>query len=183
VQLDTARDQLQAVLARRDSLRERLAMLEERLTQTPEVEREYAALTRGLEQLTAQYNDLLSKQQAAAMSVNLESENRGDRFTILDSPDEPRRPVQPNRIAILLLGLAFAFMGGAGSIAMAETMDTTVRSPRDVSSLLEIPPLVMIPYIENEADTRAKRWKRLALAASVTAWVGVVAFLVMVPAQ
>src|SRR5690606_24697360 len=76
VQLDTARDQLQAVLARRDSLRERLAMLEERLTQTPEVEREYAALTRGLEQLTAQYNDLLSKQQAAAMSVNLESENR-----------------------------------------------------------------------------------------------------------
>lgn len=183
VQLDGARAELEAVMARRERLRERYAMLEERLTQTPEVEREYAALTRGLDQLHAQYDDLLSKQQAATMSVNLESENRGDRFTVLDSPNRPRRPVQPNRIAILLLGLAFAFMGGAGGVAIAETTDTTVRSPRDVHTLLEIPPLVMIPYIDNEADARRRRWRRLALAASLTAWVGVVAFLVMTPPQ
>lgn len=183
VQLDAARTDLQAVLDRRDRLRERHAMLEERLTQTPEVEREYAALTRGLEQLIAQYNEVLSKQQQATMSVNLETENRGDRFSVISSPDQPRRPVQPNRIAILLLGLAFAFMGGGGGVALAETMDTTVRSPRDVSALLEIPPLVMIPYIDNEADTRGRRWKRIAVAASVTAWVSVVAFLVMTPPQ
>src|SRR5690606_23598252 len=183
VQLQGARADLEAALSRRESLRERYAMLEERLTQTPEVEREYAALTRGLDQLVAQYDELLSKQQAAAMSVSLESENRGDRFTVLDSPDPPRRPVQPNRIAILLLGLAFAFMGGAGGVAIAETTDTTVRSPRDVHTLLEIPPLVMIPYIDNEVDARRRRWRRLALAASVTAWVGVVAFLVMTPPQ
>lgn len=183
VQLDGARADLEAALARRESLRERYTTLEERLTQTPEVEREYAALSRGLEQLIAQYDEMLSKQQAASMAVNLETENRGDRFTVLSSPDEPRRPAQPNRIAILLLGLAFAFMGGAGGVAIAETTDTTVRNARDVHTLLEIPPLVMIPYIENEADTRGRKWKRLALAASVTAWVGVVAFLVMTPPQ
>ena len=183
VQLDGARRELEAAVARREQLRERYAMLEERLTETPEVEREYAALTRGLDQLVAQYNELLRKQQAAAMSVSLESENRGDRFTVLDAPDRPRRPAQPNRIAILLLGLAFAFMGGAGGVALAETMDTTVRSPRDVHTLLEIPPLVMIPYIDNEADVRRRRWRRLALAASVAAWVGVVTFLVMTPPQ
>jgi len=182
-QLESARTELAAVMQRRENLRERLAMLEERLTETPEVEREYATLTRGLEQLVAQYNELLSKQQAAAMSVSLESANRGDRFTVLDAPDEPRRPAQPNRIAILLLGLAFAFMGGAGGVAIAETMDTTVRSPRDVHTLLEIPPLVMIPYIDNETDMRGRRWKRLAIAASVTAWIGVVTFLVMTPPQ
>src|SRR5690606_26351276 len=183
VQLDGARRAPEAAVARREKLRERYAMLEERLTETPEVEREYAALTRGLDQLVAQYNELLRKQQAAAMSVSLESENRGDRFTVLDAPDRPRRPAQPNRIAILLLGLAFAFMGGAGGVAIAETTDTTVRSPRDVHTLLEIPPLVMIPYIDNETDMRGRRWKRLAIAASVTAWIGVVTFLVMTPPQ
>ncbi len=183
VQLNGARTDLDAVLARRDSLRDRLTMIEERLTQTPEVERAYSSLSRGLEQLIAQYNDVLSKQQQAAIAVNLETENRGDRFTVINSPFEPRRPVQPNRIAILLLGLAFAFMGGAGGVALAETMDATVRSPRDVFSLLEIPPLVMIPYIENEADIRGRRWKRLAVAASVVVWVGVVALLVTTPSQ
>jgi polysaccharide biosynthesis transport protein len=182
VQLQGARTELDAALTRRDELRRRLSGLEERLTQTPEVEREYQSLSRGHEQLVAQYGDVLRKQQEATIAVNLESENRGDRFSVVSSPDQPTRPAQPNRIAILLLGLAFAFMGGAGGVALAETMDSTVRSPRDVLALLEIPPLVMVPYIDNEADIRQRRWKRVAVAASVTAWVGIMTFLVMTPA-
>src|SRR5690606_23374968 len=181
VQLDAARADLEAATARRDELRARLASLEERLTRTPEVEREYAALSRGYEQLVAQYGQVLQKQQDAAIAVSLEEQNRGDRFSVVNSPDEPTRPAQPNRIAILLLGLAFAFLGGAGGVAVAETMDSTVRSPRDVHALLEIPPLVMVPYIDNEADMRQRRWKRFAIAASVTAWIGIVALLVMTP--
>ncbi len=181
VQLDAARADLEAATARRDELRARLASLEERLTRTPEVEREYAALSRGYEQLVAQYGQVLQKQQDAAIAVSLEEQNRGDRFSVVNSPDEPTRPAQPNRIAILLLGLAFAFLGGAGGVAVAETMDSTVRSPRDVHALLEIPPLVMVPYIDNEADMRQRRWKRFAIAASVTAWIGVVTLLVMTP--
>lgn len=181
VQLQAARTELDAALTHRDELRDRLASFEQRLTQTPEVEREYAALSRGYEQLVARYGEVLQKQQDAAIAVNLEAENRGDRFTVVRSPDEPSRPAQPNRIAILLLGMAFSFLGGAGSIAMAESMDATVRSPRDVLALLEIPPLVMVPYIDNETDVRQRRWKRFAVAASVTAWIGIVAFLVMTP--
>lgn len=181
VQLEAARADLEAALTRRDELRERLTSLEERLTRTPEVEREYAALSRGYEQLVAQYDDVMRKQQNAAIAVNLEEQNRGDRFSVVRSPSEPTSPAQPNRIAILLLGFAFAFMGGAGTVALAETMDSTVRSPRDVQALLEIPPLVMIPYIDNERDARQRRWRRFAVAASITAWIGVVTFLVMTP--
>ncbi|MFO7287556.1 MAG: hypothetical protein C0P79_011930 [Gammaproteobacteria bacterium] len=181
VQLDAARAELDAAIARRDELRRRLESLEERLTRTPEVEREYAALSRGYEQLVAQYGEVLRKQQEAAIAVNLEEQNRGDRFSVVDSPDEPTRPAQPNRIAILLLGMAFAFLGGAAGVAVAETMDSTVRSPRDVQALLEIPPLVMVPYIDNETDLRRRRWKRFAVAASVSAWIGFVALLVMTP--
>src|SRR5690606_36310986 len=128
-----------------DELRRRLESLEERLTRTPEVEREYAALSRGYEQLVAQYGEVLRKQQEAAIAVNLEEQNRGDRFSVVDSPDEPTRRAQPHRIATLLLGMVCAFLGGAAGVAVADSMATSLCSPRDVQAFLEFPSVLMVP--------------------------------------
>jgi polysaccharide biosynthesis transport protein len=182
VQLQGARIELDAALQRREELRGRLTGIETRLTSTPEVEREYSSLSRGYEQLVAQYSEVQTKQREAEIAVNLESESKGERFRVLRSPGLPSLPAQPNRIAILLLGFALAFAAGAGGVAVAEVSDTTVRAPRDVHRLLEIPPLVMIPYIDNEADIRGRRWKRLAAAATFVAWIGVTAFFIVNPA-
>jgi hypothetical protein len=182
VQLQGTNIDLDAALARRTQLQERLTSLETRLTTTPEIEREYAGLTRGHEQLIAQFSDATSKLREAQIAVNLETESKGERFTVLNSPTVPNLPAQPNRIAILLLAFAFAFAAGAGAVASAEASDNTVRAARDVQGLLEIPPLVTIPYIDNEADIRTKRWRRLAIAATVFLWVGIAAFFVVNPA-
>lgn len=182
VELEGARADLTAALQRREDLNQRLADLESRLTATPEVERKYSSLTRGYQQLVDQYADLQSKQRQAEVAVSLESENKGQRFRVLRSPQLPTFPSQPNRIAILLLGIALAFSAGAGGMAVAEVSDTTVRAPRDVHRFLEIPPLVMIPYIDNEADVRGRRWKRFGVAVMLVAWVGVTAFFIMNPA-
>ncbi|HEY8518638.1 MAG TPA: hypothetical protein VIN61_01050 [Gammaproteobacteria bacterium] len=182
VQLEGTRAELRAALERRDQLRRRLDELEQRLTLTPEVEREYSALTRGLDELHAQLAEIQRKQREAEIAVNLESESKGERFTVLSSPGLPTLPSDPNRIAILLLSFALAIGGGAGGISIAEVSDGTVRSARDVQDLLEIPPLVMIPYIDNEKDIRNRRWKRLAIATVVFAWIGVTAFVIMNPA-
>lgn len=181
VELEAARVELDAALERREELRQRLADLEERLTAAPEVEREYASLSRGYDQLLAQYEEVQQKQQEAEIALNLESENRGERFSVLNSPSLPSLPAQPNRVAIVLLGLVLAFGAGGAAVAVAEVSDSTVRAPRDISTLLEIPPLVMIPYIDNETDVRERRWKRAALAAGVSAWLGVTALLVIAP--
>jgi uncharacterized protein involved in exopolysaccharide biosynthesis len=124
----------------------------------------------------------LAKQREAEIAVNLETESKGERFSVLTSPGLPSLPARPNRIAILLLGFVLAFAAAAGAVAIAEVSDSTVRAPRDVHALLEIPPLVMIPYIDNEADLRGRRWKRFAVAATVFAWIGVTAFFIMNPA-
>ncbi|HEX6998130.1 MAG TPA: hypothetical protein VF322_08290 [Gammaproteobacteria bacterium] len=181
VQLEGTRVELQAALQRREELRRRLQELEQRLTMTPEVEREYSSLTRGLDELHAQYADIQRKQREAEIAVNLESESKGERFTVLSSPGVPSLPSDPNRIAILLLTFALAMGGGAGGVSIAEISDGTVRSARDVQELLEIPPLVMIPHIDNEKDIRNRRWKRLAVATVVCAWIGVTAYMIMNP--
>ncbi len=182
VQLQGAKDNLAAALKRRDDLNATLKDLEGRLTATPEVEREYTSLSRGYQQLVNQYSDLQTKQQQAEVSVNLESASKGQQFEILRYPDVPWLPSSPNRIAVLMLGLALALGGGAAGVAIAELSDDTVRSPRDVNRFLEIPPLVMIPYIDNDADLRTKRWKRLGVTAMVSAWAAVTVFFIMNPA-
>ncbi|HEU4618305.1 MAG TPA: hypothetical protein VFV10_09700 [Gammaproteobacteria bacterium] len=182
VELKGAQADLNAALKRRDELNQRLHDLESRLTATPEVEREYQSLTRGYQQLLNQYADIQAKQRQADVAVSLERENKGQRFRVLQSPTLPTFPSQPNRIAILLLGLALAFAAGAGSVAVAEVSDTTVRAPRDILQFLEIPPLVMIPYIDNDADVRSRRWKRFGVAIAVSAWAGITVFFIMHPA-
>ncbi|MBN1237419.1 MAG: hypothetical protein JXB36_02905 [Gammaproteobacteria bacterium] len=182
VQLRGAQAELDAALQRREDLRQRLDDFESRLTATPEVEREYQNLTRGYDQLVAQYRDVQAKRREAEISLNLESASMGESFRVLRSPTLPSLPASPNRIAILLLTFALAFGAGAGGVAVAEVSDSTVRAPRDVNRLLEIPPLVMIPYIDNEGDIRSRRWKRFAVAATAVAWIGVTAFFVMNPA-
>ena len=61
------------------------------LTVAPEVEREFSALNRGYEQLTAQYSEVESKLREAEIALNLESELRGG--AVRQSRAERRRPV------------------------------------------------------------------------------------------
>lgn len=112
----------------------------------------------------------------------LESDSRGERFTMLSAPGVPSRPAQPNRIAVLLLTVALAAALGAGSVATAESLDSTVRTARDVSMHLEIPPLAAIPEVHNEADTRRLYVRRFLAATAAGVWAGVIVFMVMTPA-
>lgn len=181
-QLEATRSELQAALERREELRARVAELEGRLTASPEVEREYSKLRRGHEQLLAQYNEVERKLREAQLAQNLETESRGERFTVLDSPGVPSSPAQPNRVAVLLLAGALAFALGAGSVAAVESFDTTVRSARDLTTNLELPPLAAIPYVSNRADVRRIFVRRFLATSVVCAWASAIVFLVSTPA-
>jgi uncharacterized protein involved in exopolysaccharide biosynthesis len=182
VQLSAVNVELDAAIARRDELRKRLSDLEGRLTVAPEVEREFSALTRGYEQLMAQYNDVELKLREAEIALNLESESRGERFTVLEPPGLPGTPAQPNRLAVLLLTFVIGGALAAAGVALVERMDATVRHPRDIANFLEIPPLVAIPHVVNDDDLRRRTRQRFITATAVVAWAGVIAFLVMTPA-
>lgn len=182
VQLEATNSELQAALDQRESLRARLTELEGRLTASPEVEREFNALQRGREQVLTQYADVERKLREAQIALNLESESRGERFTVLDSPAAAGSPAQPNRIAVLLLTVALAFALGAGSVATAESLDSTIRSARDITANLEMPPLVAIPQVNNHADVRRMYLHRFFATSAACAWVFAVAYLVLTPA-
>jgi uncharacterized protein involved in exopolysaccharide biosynthesis len=181
VQLRATTTDLQAALARREELRARYGEIEKRLSVTPEVEREYSALTRGLEQLNAQYNDTQAAINQAQLTLKFEDDPNSERFTVLEQPTVTDSPASPNRLAVLVLSLAVAFVLGALVVAAAERSDQAVRNAQDIVAYLEMPPLVAIPYVENRLDLRRRARRRLFAAGAVSLWVGAIFLLVVTP--
>lgn len=148
---------------------------------TPEIDRQYSALTRGLEQLVTQYNDTQGAINEAQIQLNLEDDPNSERFTVLEEPTVADMPSSPNRFAVLVLSLAVAFVLGAAVVAIAERSDQAVRNAQDVVAYLEIPPLVGIPYVDNRSDLKRRTRRRLVTASVVSLWISAVFLLVVTP--
>jgi uncharacterized protein involved in exopolysaccharide biosynthesis len=177
VQLKAAEVSLDAAVQHRNELRVKRADVEQRLSGTPEVERDYSALNRDYEELTDQYKKIQAKQHDAEVAENLESNSMGERFTVLNAPNVPFRPIRPNRPAYLLLGIALSLAAGMTAVFLRRFSDATVRSRRDITQLLEVPPLAVIPSIINDQDLRAMRMRRMVYAALGVVWLGVTVML------
>ncbi len=147
--------------ARRGELAARVADLERRQLETPAVERDYAALQRELEGEQQKYADVRQKLLDAQLSENLETEQKGERFTLIEPPMTPQEPVSPNRPAIFALGLLGAIASAIGLMVLLELLDTRVRGRRQVVSLVGAPPLAIIPWVaEEEKPNRFAFWRR-----------------------
>lgn len=170
-QREVAVSQIKALRKKRDELEGSLNGLESRLARTPGVERDYDAMLRDLDSAQIEYRQVRQKQNDAETAENLETERKGERFTLIEPPFTPEQPTSPNRPLILIFGLMFALASGFGTVAVLESSDPTVRGREDLLTLLTSPPLATIPYILTAVDrARHRRWRRNALlggAASV----------------
>ena len=133
------------------------------------MERRFHELTRDQDNAWAKYKDLKAKQMEAQLSQSLETERKGERFTLIEPPELPEKPLKPNRGAILLVGIVFSFAAGMGTVAVSETADGTVRGARGITALTEFPPLAAIPVIETIEDRRRRKRRRIGAAFGVTA--------------
>jgi hypothetical protein len=143
------------------------------MAQSPEVERAYREIVRDLEAAQFKYGEILSKQSEAQIAVNLETEQKGEKFTMIEPPQPPEKPVSPNRMLILAVGLALSLALGIGAVLGREALDASVRGPKDIRELLQVPALASIPNIV----TRAERVRRQRITRY--SWGGGVATLIL----
>ena len=143
----------------------RLTEFEKRLSESPEIEREYSGLARELESSQMKYREVRQKQMEAQLAQNLESESKGERFTLIEPPIPAQEPVSPNRIAIVALGIVFSAVVAFALMLLLEVMDTSVRGPRDLEQLLSVAPLAIVPWIMTDEDrARVRRQRHYTLA-------------------
>ncbi len=153
-QLRATEGELVSLKRAREEIKTKIIDFEQRLMQSPQVEREYRNLSRDYENALAKYQEVRAKQLEAELAESLERERKGERFSLIEPPQLPEKPDKPNRLAILFLGFVFSFAGGFGNIALRESMDQTVHSTKDVFAIAQAPPLAVIPYIKNSRDLR-----------------------------
>ncbi len=169
-QLDALTVDRENAVKKRDELQAKFDDYERRLAKTPEVERVYRTMARDLESAQLMYQEILSKQTAVQVSQNLETERKGEKFTLIEPPQTPEKPISPNRWMILLLGVAVGLGVGAGAVVLRDSLDASIRGPNDIRQLLQVPALASIPVIVTDADrTRHKRLLRFSWAGGAAA--------------
>ena len=93
--LDAATVDRDSAIKRRNELKAKLDDYENRMAQSPEVERQYREMARDLDSAQLKYQEILSKQTETQVSEKLESERKGEKFTLIEPPQPPEKPVRP----------------------------------------------------------------------------------------
>jgi len=156
-QLSSTENEERALDAEQEKLRAQIASYHHNVAISPRIEQEYRDLTRDYENAQAKYREVRSKEMEAQFAQHLESDRKGERFTLIDPPLPPEEPVSPNRPAILILGLLLTLALAGGVVALLETLDATVRGRGDMSEAFAVPPLALVPYIVTAGEMQARR--------------------------
>jgi len=159
---DNAR--LSSLSQQREMLQGKIAENESAMIKTPKVEQGLDVLKRDRDAAQKKYEELRNKQMNAQMAQNLESENKSERFTLLEPPVLPEKPFQPNRVKILLIGLLLSIASSGGAIMALESIDKRIRGMEALTHVLGYRPLAVIPYIPiKEEGERRERQRKLAI--------------------
>ena len=143
-------------------LRDVVAEYRRRIEAVPGLESEWLLLTRDYETEQTAYKDLLGKSELSKVAVDLERRQIGEQFRILDPAGVPVRPISPNRIQINGIGLGIGIVLGLAIAVLLELRDTSFRDERDIVTVLSLPVLALVPYVETSAE-QARRSRRMAI--------------------
>ncbi len=172
-QIDTTNAQIQSLRSERQEMRGKLELLDLRVSQSPEVEREYLELARDLDSSRARFRELRDKQMQAQVAEQLERGRKAERFTLIEPPIFPEKPYRPNRTVILMMGALLALAGGIGAAALREAIDQTVHSARDVVRVMQVPMLAVLPALPSPVLVRRRSRLRWIAATGALVLVGV----------
>ncbi len=176
-QLASTTASLQALEAARVELKRRMADYAKRLESTPTVEPEYLDLIRDRENSVRKHQEIASRMMEAQVSAELEVQRKGERFSLINPPELPEKPSQPNRPAILLLGAMFAIFGGVGLGVVADNVDGKIYTRDQLSHAMRNVPIVAVPYLPSDREMAALSRRRVAVSLSALGAMVVVALI------
>lgn len=117
------------------------------------------------------YNMLLQKLETAKITQRLEASKEGTRYTIIEPPRLPLKPVKPNKIMVIFMGFLLGAGSGIGLIFAREFIDQSILDIEDAKHSLDLPILGAISRItlQEEADKEKAKKKALIIAYLVSA--------------
>lgn len=130
------------------SLRSQLAGQQERLEQikataskVPAAEAELAQLNRDYDILRRQYDQLVSRREAASLGVKIDQSQSMAEYRLVEPPRVPPRAVFPDRQMLALAGMVLALVAGLASAFGLSQLSPTFDSREMLQSFIKRPVL------------------------------------------
>jgi polysaccharide biosynthesis transport protein len=76
---------------------------------------------------------------------------------MLEPPIFPDKPIKPDRKKIIAVGILGALVGSLALVALLESLDGRLRGVEAMSAVINMRPLVIVPYITTQAELKRKR--------------------------
>lgn len=163
-QIATTELEIEAIKRERNEKQRQRDLYQRRIEMTPQIEKEYMDMKIRLTTAMSKYDDILKKLMEAKVSMGLEEEQMGERFTMIDPPNLPTKPFKPNRVAILMVFVVLGIGIGTGCGAGAEFIAGTIWSESDLQGTSYEPVLSIIPIIESKKEVKKRKWKWIIIA-------------------
>jgi polysaccharide chain length determinant protein (PEP-CTERM system associated) len=131
-----------------------IGVLQARVQGSPVVEQQLKEITRSYQSALEFYNELLKKNNNSVMAEDLQHQQEGERFTVLDPPSLPDKPSFPKKPTFLGGGLAAGLALGVGILGLIAITDRSIYTERDVEFCLKVPVLGLIPDLGGDTSAR-----------------------------
>jgi polysaccharide chain length determinant protein (PEP-CTERM system associated) len=136
-----------------------IAQYQNRLNMTPVREQQLAGILRDYDLSKLDYADLLGKEQQSQLAANLEKQQGGQQFRLVEPPSLPFIPSSPKRVKIGLGGLGAGLVLGLLAAFVKDLTKPSLRTPKEVSQRFNAPLVIGIPAILTVAEVRRHKWK------------------------
>lgn len=160
-QMAQLRSQLQAddqairqITGAENRIQQQIKLYESRLQLSPKVEQQYKEITRDHDTALKVYNDLLQKRDESQMATDLEREQQGEQFVLMDPANLPETPSFPKRPLFGGLGLGGGVALGCALAFLMEMRDKAMWNELDIQAVLGVYPLARIPLFADGKDGR-----------------------------
>jgi polysaccharide chain length determinant protein (PEP-CTERM system associated) len=147
-------------------------LIQSKVERLPQREQELISLTRDYANIKISYDDLLKKKLQANISENLEEQQQGEQFLVLEPAALPAKPFKPDRLKILALSLMASLVIGAGGAVALEVLNPKLRGRRDFKGFFDLPILACLPVIDNAEYRRRIAVRRAAVIGGLVSIAG-----------
>lgn len=171
-QLGDADAQAAVYGGRVDSLRARLARMEERAAQIPGVEVEFARLTRDYDVLKVKHGELLARREQAKLAQESEAGTDRIQYQIVEAPRAPVAPDGPSRSVLISLVLLVALASGVSFAFVLVHINECFSDPAQLRRAFNLPVLGTVSAVQSAGQ---RTWRM----AEVSTFAGGCALLAM----
>jgi polysaccharide chain length determinant protein (PEP-CTERM system associated) len=136
-----------------------LVQYEKRLNLTPVREQQLTGILREYDLQKQNYSDLLSKELQSKLATNLEKQQGGQQFRLIDPPSRPVVPASPKRLKINLASAAGGLFLGFAMAFLVDMRDQSFHTEKQLSQRFSVPLVVGVPLLLTPKETRTRIWK------------------------